>query len=139
MGCYKLEPIRGVEPLVGSTVAFDVNDAGRVALGGTMGPEIAQVEGLLVEKDNEGFLLAVSAVRMLRGGEQPWTGERVRLNQTHLSTAYQKEFSLGRSLALGAISAGALGAVILTRSFLVSGSEDDGGGGPPVDERLGRP
>lgn len=139
MGCYTLQPIRGVEPKVGSSVAFDVNDAGRVALGGTMGPEIAQVEGQLVEKDNEGFLLAVSTVRLLRGGEQSWTGEKVRLNPTHLGTAYAREFSLGRTLAMSALSIGAVGAVILTRSLVGSGNDDDGGGGPPVDARLGRP
>ena len=33
-GCYSLQPVRGAAPVVGTTVAFDVNDAGRVALGG---------------------------------------------------------------------------------------------------------
>jgi hypothetical protein len=37
-----------VTPAVGEKVAFDVNDAGRVALGGSLGPEIAQIEGRVV-------------------------------------------------------------------------------------------
>ena len=44
-GCYTLQPARGVTPEIGARVAFDVNDAGRVVLGGSMGPEIDQVEG----------------------------------------------------------------------------------------------
>jgi hypothetical protein len=40
VGCYTLQPTGGPVPEVGSRVAFDVNDAGRAALGGTMGPEI---------------------------------------------------------------------------------------------------
>src|SRR5207248_394092 len=44
-GCYSYRPAGGVPPQIGTRVAFDVNDAGRMALGGTMGPEIAQVEG----------------------------------------------------------------------------------------------
>ena len=35
-----------------------------------MGPEIGQIEGRLLEKDTGQFLVAVSSVRMLRGGEQ---------------------------------------------------------------------
>lgn len=140
MGCYTLRPIQGTEPQVGTRVAFDVNDAGRVALGGSMGPEIAQVEGQLLQKDNEGFLLAVSSVRLLRGGEQVWSGEQIRLNPHHLGTAYEKQFSLGRSIGLGAIGIGGFTAFLVTRSLLGTGQDSDGN--PPGDTgnaRLGRP
>ena len=139
-GCYTLKPVSGVDPSPGTKLAFDVNDAGRVALGGSMGPEIAQVEGMLVEKDNDGYLLAVSNVRLLRGGEQVWSGEKVRLNNQYLGTAYQRRFSLGRSIGLGVVGIGGFGAILVSTSLLGLGQDDSGKPPeePPVS-RLGRP
>lgn len=141
-GCYTLQLARGDEPKVGTSVAFDVNDVGRAALGGTMGPEIAQVEGRLLEKENGSYLLGVSTVRLLRGGEQPWTGEQVRLRTEYLGPAYRRRFALGRSVGLGVVGAGGLTTFFLiSRSLLGAGTDDPGQ--PPCDtcapSRLGRP
>jgi hypothetical protein len=138
-GCYSLKPAGGVPPQVGTRVAFDVNDAGRVALGGTMGPEIAQVEGDLIEKDSASYLLSVHNVRLLRGGEQAWSGEQVRLKTEYVGYAYERHFSTGRSIAFGALGVGGFTAFMLTRSLLGFGSNDHE---PPPDSipaRLGRP
>ena len=142
-GCYTMQPVRGVEPQVGTRVAFDVNDAGRAALGGTMGPEIAQVEGLLLEKESGGYLVSIQSVRLLRGGEQVWSGERVRLGTEYLGPAYERRFSMGRSLGLAAVAVGGIGAFVVTRSLLGSGTDDDPGQPCIVepcvpDTRLGR-
>lgn len=141
-GCYTLHPTYGVLPAVGETVAFDVNDAGRVALGGAMGPEIAQVEGRLIERTDEQIRLAVTAIRLLRGGEQAWRGESVILRPEYLGTAYVKRPSTGRSIALGVITIGGFTAFMLSTNLLGGGNEDDprpGDSIPNVDERLGRP
>lgn len=142
-GCYTMLPLGGAEPQVGTRVAFDVNDAGRVALGGSMGPEIDQLEGKLIEKDGGSYLLAVSTTRLLRGGEQLWSGEQVRLKSEFLGPAYERRFSMGRSVALGVVGIGGFGAILLTRALLGSGTIGDGqpctGDGCVVDERLGRP
>lgn len=138
-GCYTLRPALGTTPEVGSLVAFDLNDAGRVALGGSMGPEIAQVEGRLMEKDNGDYLLAVSSVRLLRGGEQVWSGEQVRLKPEYLGTTYEKKFSMGRSIALGAIGVGGFAGFLVSRSLLGSGRSPGDQPGDTANTRLGRP
>ena len=115
-GCYTLQPSRGSAPEVGARMALDVNDAGRVALGGSMGPEISQIEGQLLGKDDREYLVAVSGIKLLRGGEQPWSGEKVRIKSEYVSSVYRRRLSPGRSLALGAIGAGAI-ALIVTRSL----------------------
>ena len=145
-GCYSLQPVRGVEPQVGTQVAFDVNDAGRVALGGTMGPEIAQVEGRLLEKAPGGYLLSVTAIRLLRGGEQVWAGEQIRLREDHLGPAYERRFSTGRTIAFTAVSLGGLAALLTSVSLIAGGTEDNN---PPEcnpeiedcekQDRIGRP
>jgi len=138
-GCTSLQPAGGVSPEVGSKVAFDVNDAGRVALGGTMGPEIAQVEGKVIERDTSGYLLSVSGIRLLRGGEQAWSGEQVRLRREYLSSAYTRHVSLGRSIALGAIGLGGFTAIMISQSLFGSGQPNDSIPSDTVITRLGRP
>lgn len=138
-GCTTLQPVRGVNPEVGSRVAFDLNDAGRVALGNSMGTEIAQVEGKVIERDSSGYLLSVLGVRLLRGGEQPWSGEQVRLKTEYLGSAYTRHVSLGRSLALGAIGLGGFTAILVSQSLLGSGQTNDTTPGDTVITRLGRP
>jgi hypothetical protein len=121
-GCYTLQPAQGIVPEIGSKVAFDVNDVGRVALGGQMGPEIAQIEGRLVSRDNGEFVLAVSEIHLLRGGDQVWNGEPVHLKSEYLGTAYERQFSKGRTIALAAVGIGGF-AYIVTRSLVGSGQD----------------
>lgn len=124
-GCYTLKPVQGVDPKVGEQIAFDITDTGRVALGGTMGPEIARVEGQLVEKQNGSYLVAVSNVRLLSGTDQTWTGEQVRLEKNYLGSAYQRRFSKGRTIAFSLVSAGGIAALFVGRSLLGFGNEED--------------
>jgi hypothetical protein len=146
-GCYSLRPAASVEPQVGTRVAFDLNDAGRAALAPSMGQDIGQVDGLLIAKENGDYLLSVLNVHFLRGGEQAWSGEQVRFKTEYVGARYERRFSPVRTVGLAALTAGAVGAFLATRSLFGSGQED----GPPGCEnpdgcnpntrlgRLGRP
>ena len=122
-GCYTLQPVRGGVPPVGQRVAFDVNDAGRTALGGLIGPEVAQIEGRLLSNGSDDYLIAVSTVRLLRGGEQVWAGEQVRIRPEHVASTYERRFSRGRTLALAA-AAGGVAALLIGRSLISAGSDN---------------
>lgn len=123
-GCYTLQPAGGVPPQVGTRVALDVNDAGRVALGGSMGPEIDQVEGQLLEKTNDEYVVAVSNVKLLRGGQQVWTGETVRIKSDHVATTYTRRFSRARTVGLAIVGGGAV-AFLVTRAITGAGDKDE--------------
>jgi len=110
-GCYTLEPAGGVTPEVGTGVAFDINDAGRVALGGSMGPEIDQIEGRLLSKDGTDYVVGVTQVLLLRGGTQVWHGESVRISSNYVNTVYLRRFSAGKTIAISAIGIGAVAAL----------------------------
>jgi hypothetical protein len=104
-----------------------------------LGPEVAQVEGRLIQKDSAGYLLAISNIRLLRGGEQVWSGEQVQVNSGYVGNAYERRFSLGRSIGFGVVGIGGFAAFLAGRSLLGSGTPD---GTPPIDtatHRLGRP
>jgi hypothetical protein len=120
VGCYTLQPTGRVVPEAGTKIALSVNDAGRAALGGQMGPEIDLVEGLLVQKDSSDYVLAVSFVRLLRGGEQKWNGEKIHIKPEFVTAVYERRFSRERSVAMGAIGLGAL-YFLVTRSIVGSG------------------
>lgn len=122
VGCYTLQPTGGATPEPGTNIALDINDAGRVALGGSMGPEIGQIEGRLLSADSTEFRVAVSAIHLLRGGEQSWSGEDVRIKREYVSFIQERKFSAGRTLALGAVGVGGV-AFFVTRSIVGGGTE----------------
>ncbi len=86
-----------------------------------MGPEIDQIEGRLVQRDTDEYLVAVSAVHLLRGGEQIWTGEQVRIKSSYVSKTYEREFSTSRTVVLSAVGV-AVVALFVTRSLIGNGS-----------------
>jgi hypothetical protein len=120
-GCYTFHPVAtGTAPL-DKRVAFDVTDAGRIALGGSMGPAIRRIEGRLVRRDGEDYVVAVSSVAFLSGGTDTWTGEPVRLKPEYVGMTYERRLSKSRTIAASAVGVGAV-AFILTRSLVGGGS-----------------
>jgi len=130
-GCYSLQPVSSSTLQVGTKVAFDVNDAGRVGLGGTVGPEVGRIDGLLVGRENGEYFLAVSGVQLLRGGQQVWSGERVGIKSEYVGTVYERRFHRGRTIALSAAVVGGLAAVVVTRDLFGLGTT--GRPEPPPD------
>ena len=130
VGCYSLQPVVGNPLPLGTQVGIDITDAGRVALGGSMGPEIAQIEGRLVGRDSAEYVLAVSMVHLLRGGEQIWTGERIRIKTEHVSGIKERKLSKGRTIAMAAVSIGVV-AFFIRQSL--NGSLFGDEGRPPID------
>ena len=106
-------------------MAFDINDAGRVALGGSMGPEIARIEGRLLDRDSTAYVVAVRNVTLLNGGDQTWKGERVQLKTEYVSGNYERRLSPARSIAMGALGIGAI-VLVVDRSILPGGNPDNG-------------
>jgi hypothetical protein len=129
MGCYTLQPIKGPEPQPGNVIGLQINDAGRAVLGGSMGPEIDQVEGRLIQRDSSEFVVAVTSLHLLRGGEQVWHGETVHIKSQYVSSLSERRFSAGRSAVMAAAGVGAI-ALIASRSLIGLGSGSDPGKTP---------
>ena len=132
VGCYTLQPTGGPVPEPGKIIGLDLNDAGRSALGGSMGPEIGQVEGRLIQKDSDEFIVAVTDVHLLRGGDQVWRGEAVHVKSGYVSSVYERRFSAVRSAALAAAGVGAV-AIIATRGLIGLGNPSSPSGPAPGD------
>lgn len=119
-GCYTLQPVVSTQPLIGTQVALGINDVGRAVLGGSMGPEIDEIEGRLVQRNGGEFVIAVATVRLLRGGEQTWTGERIVVKSEYVTQVREKKFSRGRTALLSAVALGGV-AILVTRAIVGSG------------------
>ena len=132
-GCYTLQPAGTVVPQQGTRLAFDLNDAGRAALGGTMGPEIDQVEGNLLQADPDAYLLGVTSIRLLRGGEQVWAGEAVRIKREYINNTYVRKFSRGRTVAVSVAGVAALVALVTGPLFPEGAIEE------PTIDSTGKP
>jgi hypothetical protein len=122
-GCYTLTPVVNTGVPAGAQIALNITDAGRVALGGSMGPEIDQVEGRLVQHSDSAYLLSVTGVRFLRGGEQRWNGERISVRNEHVSGVSEQRLSKFRTGALGAASIAAV-VLAVTKGIGGSGTSD---------------
>lgn len=110
-------------------MALGINDAGRAALGGQMGPEISEVEGRLLEKDSAHYVLSVQQIRLIRGGEQVWSGERIDISSQFVTGVQERKFSRGKTALL---STAAVGAVVLAfRQGLLGSLIQDEGKVPP--------
>jgi hypothetical protein len=127
--CYTLQPSAAVVPATGTRLAFAINDVGRVALGGSMGPELRQVEGNLQAKDGDDYVVSVRGVQLLQGGYQTWAGETVRINSSYVSAVYVKKFSAAKTVL--AVGGAALAASLLVsrdfRSFVDLRGDETGG------------
>ena len=111
-GCYELQPAGSNIPQPGQTIGLDINDAGRAALGGSMGPEIDQIEGRLVEHTATEYLVAVTDVHFLRGGEQAWDGENIHVPNGYVATVYERRLSKTKTVAMAAVGVGAVALIV---------------------------
>lgn len=136
-GCYTYAPVTGAAPTVGASVAAEITDQGRVALADSLGPSPSRVEGRLVSASDSAITLAVTGVRSLRGDRAAWTGERITLPRTSFSRVTQRQLSVARSAAAGAIAVG--GIVALALALGIAGDRDGDAGDrtspPPTGEQ----
>ena len=124
-GCYALQPVTGQPLPLGTVLSLSINDAGRAVLGGTMGPEISSIEGRLIQRDSAEYVLAVAQVSLLRGGEQVWAGERIRIKTEFVNAVSEKRFSRTRTAIVTTAVVGVV-ALVISQGILGSLSGDNG-------------
>ena len=137
--CTSLTPSVGLVPADGREVAVDFTDAGRVALGQLIGPEVARAEGKLIAAKDSSLTISLSSLTSFSGGKTTWSGELVTLNPSHIRQLYIKKVDSGRSVLLAGVAAGSFAAFIATRSLGGgANSEPDPDPPPGENQRRGR-
>lgn len=130
-GCYRYVPMGAVTPVLGEKYAFDITDAGRVGLADRLGPGVLKVEGTLVRRTEDSFVVSVAGIDLINGGSSHWTGEQVPLNAGYVGHMEKRQFSPGRTaVAIGAAALG-LAAFIVSRGLGGTGAPPTSGSGGP--------
>jgi len=128
--CYVYTPVV-TPPAQGSQLLLDLNDRGRVGLGGQIGTAGSAVEGLLQPGPDSVFNLKVVSVSYLNGARNQWTGEQLSVSRDFVRDVRTRQFSKTRTaLTVGSIAAAVVG-FIVTRGLIGSGSAGRDGGNPP--------
>jgi len=130
-GCYNYSPLTQPTPEPGAYLAVTLTDAGSVDLARYLGPSVFVARGRYVGQDDNGLVLAVSSVELVRGDQVPWAGERVTLPNDRIASVQVRQLSKRRSALL--VGAGITGLVATTVAFGLVGGASSGStvGGPP--------
>lgn len=126
-GCYVNQPLVGSrpEPAPGAHLVLELTDEGRVAMGPQLGPEVATVEGALVQRSDSQYVLGVADVVNLWGVATRWEGERVAFRTGLVRRMFARRISPGRTaLAVAGATAGFV-AFVVTRSLIGGGNTSD--------------
>lgn len=130
-GCYVYTPV-AAPPAPGTRLLLELNDRGRVGLGGSIGSSANSVEGLLQEGSDSTYSLKVVSVSYLNGQRNQWNSEPLVVSRDFVRDVKSRQFSKTRTvITVGALIAGTV-LFIVTRGLVGSGSpgkDGDGGGG----------
>jgi len=137
--CYQYTPIRST-PAVGSRVALEINDDGRVALRDQLGPGIVRLEGRVSAVEGDAMVLQASSVTQIRGQAIAVDTVSVRVSQGYVERMDERRLSRARTwMVIG-------GAIAIVASFVVSKGgfgrstpPENPPGGPPIDQYRGIP
>lgn len=134
-GCYVYRPV-ATAPAPGATVAFNLTDAGRLAMGPAIGEGAQTLEGVVEAATDTSFVLNMRSITYINGQVNQWTGERLSVGRQHVANVRERSFSKARSVALAAGAIGGAIAFIASRGVFGGGVEPEkpGTGGPPTEQ-----
>jgi len=129
--CYNYSPLATPSPNPGTWVSVTLTDAGAVELAPYLGPNVFVVRGRYVGDAEQGVLMSVSSVELVRGDDVDWKGEQVTLPKSAIASVQVRQLSKRRSVLL--VGVGITGLVATTAAFGLVGGASSGStvGGPP--------
>jgi hypothetical protein len=131
--CYSYAPLASA-PAPGSTVSFEITDAGRVGLGSKVGAGAEQLEGVVEGQNDSAYVLRMQNVTYINGQSNQWSNERLEIGKQYVTNAKERRFSKSRTALVAAGAVVGIIAFIASRSLLGLGSDSNkgsGGGGEP--------
>ena len=131
--CYSYAPLASA-PVPGSTVSFELTDAGRVGLGQKVGSGVEQIEGVVEGQNDSAYVMRMQNVTYINGQSNQWSNERLEIGKQYVTNVKERRFSKSRTALVAAGAVVGILAFIASRSLLGLGSDSEkkpGGGGEP--------
>jgi len=132
VACHTYLPPQDVVPAAGHEIAVELNDRGRVLVGGQLGESVQVVQGRLIGSTDSTVTLSVNRTVLLRGSSAVWAGEQATIPREGVRGIRLRQFSKGRTVLLSigiAVGLAVIGGVISLAGGGIGKS--DGGSGPP--------
>jgi hypothetical protein len=134
-GCYVYRPVES-GPSIGTTLAVDLTDNGRVGMGEQIGVSARTIEGVVRTQDDSAYVFNVSSILYLNGQQNRWSGEPLKVSRQFVTNPRQRQFSPSRTALAAAIGVGGVVAFIVSRGLLGLGNGPrDPGPPPPPDNQ----
>lgn len=126
LACHTYQPLQESVPVTGREIAIEINDRGRVMVGGQLGEAVHAVEGKVIEATDSQVTLSVARTVSMRGSTAVWAGEQVSVPREAVRGFRVRQYSRSRTvmLALGSFA----GLVLLGVGLTIVG----GGSGRPI-------
>jgi hypothetical protein len=119
--CYQFVPTGQTVFPVGTSVAFELNDAGRLSVANKIGSEVLQITGTLIGQTGTDYTLGVTSITFLNGRTAQWSGEAVTIRQESIKSLSERKFSPARTAVAVIASTGVVGATLLATNLNGSG------------------
>jgi hypothetical protein len=130
-GCYVTVPVTQSSLQPGDRIRVQLTEQGADDLARYLGPNVATVDGRLLQNSDGVLALSVTSVATRAGDEQYWKGEQVSIPRTTVANVQGRKLSLWRSGLIGAAFVGAAATI----GFVSGSSSGRGGGRPPVSPK----
>lgn len=130
-GCYTYQPLPRTPPAPGTRVSAELTDQGSIDMSSQLGPEVAQVNGEVIEADSTALRLAILGTANRRGIESDWQREQVAIPVNALGRLEQRKLSVGGTALAGGLAIGGLYAMyrLLGGPAIFEGSAGHGSSG----------
>ena len=128
-GCYRYVPVTATGPVAGTEIAVGINDQGRVALAGQVGPGAHRLRGRLTQATDSLFVISLTSVEYLGAPVAArWAGEALSVSRQYVSDIGERRLSRTRSwLTAGVVVALA----VAVSTIAIVGFGNDGGSDRP--------
>jgi len=107
-------------------IEFLLNDQGRAALEGKLGPAVQKVEGEVLNQDGGSYDLSVYRVTGFDGKSSTWTGEHVTLAKDHAMGYQVRRLNKVRSSLLAAGVVAGIVVIFFGKALGIGGGSEDG-------------
>jgi len=124
-GCYTYGPLQSTAPELGKPMRVTLTLTGGDSLARWLGPNVATVDGRLIQNTATAYEIGVTSVVMHSGMEQYWKGETVTLPKPLIASVQERTFSWGKTGLLAGIVIVTVAA--LQQSGAIGGSQNHGG------------
>jgi hypothetical protein len=133
-GCYDYLPSPSGTPQAGVEIRAELTDAGSLMLAPIVGPRVASLDGTVERAGSDSLVMRVRGLTMMNGEQNGWSGERLAIPTSAVSTVRQKQLNRTRTVIASVVAIGVVAAALIAGHGGNSDAPPIAGEPPPVGQ-----